>query len=204
MGFLVQCETSHTSPLTLKIAVKWYTVTFTNTKTCYLHSTKLEKFSLSDGLQTNHCDCWRSWNYSIYERVVDSKQRLFFRYVRTRSDRTQSLHIHPARLRTGNLRTKLLFINFRMNCARSVNGQWNAELKRIFPEVFVFPLRWTRVTRALGTRLLADKKWCTAEMKITKLYASHFTSGPDARFTKKKQNKWRPPDRSEGIVKVSA
>ena len=27
------------------------------------------------------------------------------------------------------------------------------ELKRIFPEVFVFPFRWTRVTRALGTRL---------------------------------------------------
>ena len=74
MGFLVQCETSHTSPLTLKIAVnfnKWWTVTFTNTKTCYLLSTKFERFSLSDELQTNHCDYWRSWNYSIYERVVD-------------------------------------------------------------------------------------------------------------------------------------
>ena len=55
--------------------------------------------------------------------------------------------------RMGNLGTKLLFLNFRLNCARSVNGQWNAELKRIFPEVFVFPFRWTKVTRALGTRL---------------------------------------------------
>ena len=69
--------------------------------------------------------------------LIRSKD-FFVRYVRTRSDRTQSLHIHPARLRIGNLGTKLLFINFRMNCARSVNGQWNAELKRIFPEVFVF------------------------------------------------------------------
>ena len=55
------------------------------------------------------------------------------------------------------LELKILFINFRWNCARSVNGQWNAELKRIFPEVFVFPFRWTRVTRALGTRLTLYK-----------------------------------------------
>jgi len=45
------------------------------------------------------------------------------------------------------------------------------------------------------------KNECAAEMKITKLHAFHFTSGPDsgsfaqltqARFTKKKkaQNKW--------------
>ena len=31
----------------------------------------LERFSLSDKLQTNHYDCWRSWNYCIYEYVVD-------------------------------------------------------------------------------------------------------------------------------------
>jgi len=43
------------------------------------------------------------------------------------------------------------------------------------------------------------KNECAAEVKITKLYAFHFTSGPNgstfaqltqARFTKKKQNKW--------------
>jgi len=43
------------------------------------------------------------------------------------------------------------------------------------------------------------KNECAAEVKITKLYALHFTSGPNggtfaqltqARFTKKKQNKW--------------
>ena len=40
---------------------------------------------------------------------------------------------------------------------------------------------------------------CAAEMKITKLYASHFTSGPDGgcRATKMATI----PDRSEGIVK---
>ena len=38
------------------------------------------------------------------------------------------------------------------------------------------------------------KNRCAAEMKITKLYASHVTSGPDGgwRATKKMQNKWRP------------
>ena len=39
------------------------------------------------------------------------------------------------------------------------------------------------------------KNGCAAEMKITKLYASHFTSGPDGGWCalrKNKQNKWRP------------
>ena len=57
------------------------------------------------------------------------------------------------------------------------------------------------------------KNGCSAEMKIRKLYASHFTSGPDggnslARFTKKKAEQIEQmatfSDRSEGIVKVSA
>ena len=47
------------------------------------------------------------------------------------------------------------------------------------------------------------KNGCAAEMKITKLYASHFTSGPDAGAKKAKQMA-TIPDRSEGIVKVSA
>ena len=45
-----------------------------------------------------------------------SKQRLppcFVRHVPARSDRTQSLQIHGARLGIGKLGTKLLFINFR-------------------------------------------------------------------------------------------
>jgi len=47
---------------------------------------------------------------------------------------------------------------------------------------------------------LAEENECAAEMKITKLYAFYFTSGPNggtfaqltqARFTKKKtQNRW--------------
>jgi len=52
------------------------------------------------------------------------------------------------------------------------------------------------------------KNECAAEMKITNLYAFHFTSGPgtfaqltQARFTKKQMVTF--PDRSEGIVKVS-
>ena len=54
------------------------------------------------------------------------------------------------------------------------------------------------------------KNECAAEIKITKLYAFHFTAGPDggtfaqltqARFTKKQMVTF--PDRSEGIVKVS-
>jgi len=54
------------------------------------------------------------------------------------------------------------------------------------------------------------KNKCAAEMKITKLYAFHFTSGADggtfaqltqARFTKKQMATF--PDRSEEIVKVS-
>ena len=57
-----------------------------------------------------------------------------------------------------------LFINFRWNCARSVNGQWNSELKRIFPEVFVFPFRFTRVTEALGTRLVLHRLLVTLRM----------------------------------------
>ena len=52
------------------------------------------------------------------------------------------------------------------------------------------------------------KNGCAAEMKITKLYASHFTSGPDGgwRALRKKKAKQMAtiPDRSEGIVKVSA
>ena len=52
------------------------------------------------------------------------------------------------------------------------------------------------------------KNGCAAEMKITKLYASHFTSGPDGGWCalRKKQAKQMAtiPDRSEGIVKVSA
>jgi len=45
---------------------------------------------------------------------------------------------------------------------------------------------------------LAEKHECAAEMKITKLYAFHFTSGPDggtfagALLRKKEQNNWRP------------
>ena len=131
------------------------TVTFTITKPCYLHSTKLERFSLSDKLQTNHYDCWRSWNYSIYERVVDlyveAKTVLYSMFVLEAI--VPRACTSSASGYIGNLGTKLLFLNFRLNCARSVNGQWNAELKRIFPEVFVFPFRWTKVTRALGTRL---------------------------------------------------
>ena len=99
--------------------------------------------------------------FLILYNYVEAKTVLYAMFV-LESDRTQSLHIHRARLRIGNLGTKLLFINIRWNCARSVNGQWNAELKRIFPEVFVFPFRWTRVTRALGTRLcwsMIDSKW---------------------------------------------
>ena len=47
-------------------------------------------------------------------------------------------------------------------------------------------------------------------MKITKLYASHFTSGKDdgkfagALYEKKSKTMATIPDRSEGIVKVSA
>ena len=49
------------------------------------------------------------------------------------------------------------------------------------------------------------KNGCAAEMKITKLYASHFTSGPDGGKLRKKAKQLATiPDRSEGIVKVSA
>ena len=48
--------------------------------------------------------------------IYMSKQRLSrcsVRHVPAGSDRTQTLHIHDARLGIGNLGTKLLFINFR-------------------------------------------------------------------------------------------
>ena len=51
------------------------------------------------------------------------------------------------------------------------------------------------------------KNGCAAEMKITKLYASHFTSGPNGGWRalqKKAKQMATVPDRSEGIVKVSA
>ena len=58
---------------------------------------------------------------------------------------------------------------------------------------------------------LADKKRMhAAEMKITKLYAFHFASGPDdstfasALYEKKAKQMVTIPDRSEGIVNVSA
>jgi len=57
------------------------------------------------------------------------------------------------------------------------------------------------------------KNECAAEVKITKLYAFHYTSGLNggtfaqlrqARFTKKKPKQIVTiPDRSEGILKVS-
>ena len=65
--------------------------------------------------------------------------------------------------------------------------------------------------------LTDQKNYCAAEMKITKLYACHFTSGRDggrlaATLYKKKKKKKKKNtkqmvtilDRSEGIVKVSA
>ena len=60
--------------------------------------------------------------------------------------------MHGLELKSGNkIIVYRLFIDFRWNCACFVNGQWNVELK--FPEVFVFPFCWTRVTEALGMRL---------------------------------------------------
>ena len=71
-------------------------------------------------------------------------------YLRTRNHRTQSLHIPCAQLRIGNL-GKNIFLNFRWNCACSVNGRWNAELKRILPVIFVSHSAGQR-TRALWGR----------------------------------------------------
>ena len=49
----------------------------------------------------------------------------------------------------------LLFIHFRCNCACSVNGQWNVELKQCFSEVFVFvPL--DKVTKAEETEYQSE------------------------------------------------
>ena len=79
---------------------------------------------------------------------VEAKAVLYSMFV------LEAIVPRPCTSTTSGLELELLFINFRLNCARSVNGQWNAELKRIFPEVFVFPFCWTRVTRALGTRLI--------------------------------------------------
>ena len=51
---------------------------------------------------------------------------------------------------------------------------------------------------------LPDKKWMRSRNKIIKLYASHFTSGPDGDKFAKQMATAIIPDRSEGIVKVSA
>ena len=48
------------------------------------------------------------------------------------------------------------------------------------------------------------KNGCAAEIKIIKLYASHFTSGLDGGKLAKQMSTTIIPDRSEGIVKVSA
>ena len=48
------------------------------------------------------------------------------------------------------------------------------------------------------------KNGCAAEIEIIKLYASHFTSGPDGGKFPKQMVAAIIPDRSEGIVKVSA
>ena len=44
------------------------------------------------------------------------------------------------------------------------------------------------------------KNGCAAEIKIIKLYASHFTSGPDGDKFAKQMATAIIPDRSEGIV----
>ena len=57
---------------------------------------------------------------------------------------------------------------------------------------------------------MVDKREWAAEMKITQLYAFHLTSGPDggtfagALYEKNAKEMATIPDRSEGIVKVSA
>ena len=153
MGFLVQCKTSDTSPSTLSISTngrpslsrKPVTFTVQNSKGPRSQISSKQIITIAD-----EAEITASTNVLL---VYMSKQRLFCTPCscskRSYPELAHLWDIHRERLRIGNLGTKLLFIY----CARSVNGQWNAELKRIFPEVFVFPFRWTRVTEALGTRL---------------------------------------------------
>ena len=119
----------------------------------------LKRFSLSDlapkmsngllaKLESQHlqtyCSAWQGFTGAG-----------FVRHFRARSGRTQSFQKNRARLSL-NLEIweqNYCFSNFRYHYACSLFGQWNPELKRIFPEFFVFPFRWTRVTEALGTRL---------------------------------------------------